>query len=56
MDTRVKITVLRGENNEELDFVLIRKAIEVPTVESRMLTEEIGYVGVTQFDIITSEP
>ena len=55
VDTRVKITVLRGENNEELDFVLIRKAIEVPTVESRMLTEEIGYVGVTQFDIITSE-
>ena len=42
------ISVMRG--TEEIDLTVTRRKIEVPTVESRMLTDTIGYIGITEFD------
>lgn len=50
-----EMTILRGENAKELTFTLTRKKIEVPTVESRMLQDNIGYISVAQFEEPTSE-
>ena len=49
--TEVTITMLRGE--EELDFTMKRRVIEVPTVEYEMLEEQVGYILITEFDGVT---
>lgn len=53
--TQVKLTVLRGETMEEIEFTVTRDEIEVPTVEYKMLDDKIGYVYVLQFDKVTVE-
>lgn len=52
--TFAEITVLRGENNEEVDLKVERREVEVPTVEHQMLEDQIGYIYVMQFDTITA--
>jgi carboxyl-terminal processing protease len=51
--TKVKLTVLRGDNMEEVEFTVTRDEIEVPTVEYKMLDDKIGYIYVLQFDKVT---
>lgn len=51
--TPVKVTVYRQETNEYVDLTMTRKSIEVPTVEHQMLENQIGYILVTQFDLVT---
>ena len=51
--TAVDISVMRG--TEEIDLTVTRRKIEVPTVESRMLTDTIGYIGITEFDDVTDD-
>ena len=51
--TFVKMTVLR--NGEEKEFDIERRAIEVPTVESKVLDGNVGYIAISQFDVVTSE-
>jgi len=46
--TEVVITVKRDE--ELLDFTIIRAKITIPTVESRMLDNNIGYVKLNDFN------
>lgn len=53
--SKVKITVLRGDANEEVELTIERRQIEVPTVEHEMLEDNIGYVYVMQFDSVTSQ-
>lgn len=53
-NTDVKITVLRGENFDEVELTITRKKIEVPTVEYRMLEDGIGYLNINQFDVVTA--
>lgn len=53
--TDVAITVFRQEENEYVDLTVTRRSIEVPTVEHEMLDDEIGYILITQFDLITTE-
>ena len=50
--TEVTVTMLRGE--EELDFTMKRRVIEVPTVEYEMLADHVGYIQITEFDSVTS--
>lgn len=52
-NTDVKITVLRGVNEEEVELIITRGKVEVPTVESRMIDDKIGYLSINQFDLIT---
>lgn len=51
--TAVDITVLR--NGEELKLHIVRRVVEVTTVEAQMIDEETGYILVTQFDTVTAD-
>ncbi len=51
--SRVKVTVLRGDANEEVDLDIERRKVEVPTVEHEMMADNIGYIYVMQFDGVT---
>ena len=53
--TQLRITVYRADSDTYVDMTLTRRKIEVPTVESRMLTDNVGYVAVSEFDAITVE-
>lgn len=51
--TKVKITVLHPDSREYEDMEIERKKIEVPTVEHKMLEDQMGYIAVSQFDDVT---
>ena len=51
--TYVDVTVLRG--TEEIPLHIERRMVEVATVEHEMLTDQTGYVEVSQFDTVTAE-
>ncbi len=51
--TTVEIVVNR--KGEELTFTVERRKVEVPTVESQMLEDKVGYIQILEFDEITSE-
>lgn len=53
--TTVELTVLRGDDNEEITATVTRDTIQAKTVECRMLEEGIGYLSVTEFDAVTYE-
>jgi len=53
--SRVKITVLRGDSNEEVELDVERRQVEVPTVEHEMLENNVGYIQVTEFGEVTSQ-
>ena len=53
--TQLQITVYRADSDTYVDMTLTRRKIEVPTVESRMLADNVGYVAVSEFDAITVE-
>lgn len=52
--TEVVITVSR-EDVESIDISIIRDVIEIPTIESKMLEGNIGYIGMSGFDLITED-
>lgn len=54
-NTKVKITVLRPEVNQPLDFDVIRQEIEIKTVKIKELSNEIGYLRILQFGENTPE-
>lgn len=49
--TEVTITVMR--DGEYLDLTMERRMVETPTVEHQMLEDNVGYILVTQFDLMT---
>lgn len=51
--TTVDITVLRGEENEEVTVTVTRDTIQAQTVEYRMLEDNLGYIAVSEFDSVT---
>lgn len=51
--TPVQVSILRG--TDVLELTLTRRSIEVPTVESRMIDEQIGYIAIAEFDDVTDE-
>lgn len=51
--TEVHISILRG--TDVLEVTLVRRSIEVPTVEYRMMEDQIGYIAITEFDDVTDE-
>ncbi len=52
-NTYVDITVLR--DGEEIELHIQRRIVEVTTVESKMLENNIGYILVTQFELVTGD-
>ena len=53
--SKLKVTVLRGEDKEEIEAEVTRRSIEVPTVAHKMLDQHVGYLSVAQFDEVTSD-
>jgi carboxyl-terminal processing protease len=53
-DTQVKLTVVRNKS-EQLNFTITRDAIHVPTVTSKILDGNVGYLQVSQFSDDTDE-
>lgn len=53
--TAVTITVLRKSTGETEDIELTRKEIEIPSVESEMLTDTVACIRITQFTTNTSD-
>lgn len=53
--TTVKISVMREGEIDPLDFTITRQEIEVPTIESKMLDNKIGYITIMEFDEVTVE-
>ena len=51
--TDVDISMMRG--TDVLDMTITRRNIEVPTVEYKMLDENIGYIAISEFDDVTDE-
>ena len=53
--SKLKVTVLRGEDKKEIEAEVTRRSIEVPTVAHKMLDQHVGYLSVAQFDEVTSD-
>lgn len=53
--TEVTITVYRASDAKELDFTMPRQKVENPTVEYKMLDNNIGYIQVTSFYEVTGD-
>jgi carboxyl-terminal processing protease len=51
--TTVQLTIRRG--TEELEFAIIRGSIQVPSVHSEMIDDEIGYIQLFTFASDTAE-
>ena len=51
----MNIEVIRGESEEPLSFDVKRAPVEIPTVSHEMLEGKIGYIEITEFDVITEE-
>ncbi len=51
--TYVTITVVRGDESEEVDLRIQRRQVEVPTVEHEMLENNVGYINILQFEEVT---
>lgn len=50
-NTKVTLKILR--NNQEFDVDVMRMKIDIPTVSSKMLENNIGYLRITTFDRLT---
>lgn len=53
--TKVHISIIREGETELLEFDIVRKEIEVPTIEYEMLEGNIGYILVTEFEEVTAK-
>lgn len=51
--TDVDLTVLRGEDAEEITVTATRDTVEAQTVKYEMLEGQIGYLSVSEFDSVT---
>ena len=47
------MSVIREGEDEPLDFTIVRQEINVPTIEHKMLDNNIGYIEIAEFDEIT---
>jgi carboxyl-terminal processing protease len=52
--TKVKLRVIRG-NSEDLTFDITRQEINIPSVESKTLEGNVGYIKISQFGDDTTE-
>ncbi|MCM1570174.1 MAG: S41 family peptidase [Roseburia sp.] len=51
--TQVVLTILR--DGETLEIPVTRAKVETPTVESKMLENQIGYIQILEFDDVTTD-
>lgn len=51
--TDVVLTVMR--DSERIEIPITRGTIEVPTIDSQVLDDNLGYIAMSQFDEVTAE-
>ena len=51
--TKVKVKIFRPSENKTMDLEITRENVIYPTVEHKMLDDEIGYIHIKQFDEVT---
>lgn len=51
--TKVNVTIVREGESDPLEYTITRRKINVPTIESKMLKNNIGYITISEFDEIT---
>ena len=51
--TAVTVSVLRGEEQQEIEMTLTREKVETHTVDFVMLDGNVGYTQVSEFDTVT---
>lgn len=52
--SKVTLTVFRQEEGEYVDMTMERRSVTVQTVEHKMLDDNVGYIEVSQFDVVTA--
>lgn len=52
--SEVALTVLRQDEGEYVDLKMERRNVTVQTVEYQMLEDHVGYIAVSQFDVVTA--
>ncbi|HOP65882.1 MAG TPA: S41 family peptidase [Bacilli bacterium] len=50
---KVKLTILR--DNEELDFYLTVKTVEIPSIETELISDDTAYLYIDSFSLNTSK-
>lgn len=53
--TKVTITVVREGATDPIDIEVERQKIESPTVEYQMLDNNMAYIQITEFDLVTTD-
>lgn len=53
--TKVTITVVREGAIDPIDIEVERQKIESPTVEYQMLDNDMAYIQITEFDLVTTD-
>lgn len=51
--TKVKLSVLRGAANEEVQVTATRRKVEAETVAHEMKADKVGYLQIKEFDEVT---
>ncbi len=52
-NTTVHLTLVRSGENDYVEVDVTRRRVESPTVNHEMLSEEIAYIQITEFDQVT---
>ena len=53
--TTVHLTLKRKDEEELIEVDIVRDIIETTSVYSEMMDDNIGYIGITEFDSVTSD-
>lgn len=53
--SKVHMSIAREGEDGYLEFDVVRRKIEVPTVTSKMMDNKVGYISVSEFDDVTYE-
>lgn len=51
--TTVRLTIVREGESDYLEIDVVRRKVESPTVNYKMLDERIGYIQIMEFDTVT---
>ena len=53
--SEVELTVFRQDEGEYVDLKMERRNVTVQTVEYQMIEDSVGYIAVSQFDVVTAD-
>lgn len=53
--TTVDVTVMRTSDNQEYTYTVERRSVDVPTISYEMLEGDIGYIKISEFDVVTPQ-